>query len=59
MSQSIQDYLEAALKDFEEALAAHPVRESFVTRGEKLIGARWFVGFLLGKPLPNPFVDRK
>jgi len=59
MNQPIQDYLEQALRDFEVALASHHVHESYLTRGEKLIGAKWFVGFILGKPLPDPFANMK
>ena len=59
MVQPIQLYLHAALEEFEEALKAHPVHESQFLRAEKLLGAKLFIDFLLGTPLPNPFAERQ
>ena len=59
MALTIHEYLERAVQDFAIHLEAHPTKESYFTRGVKLEGAKLFVMFLLGKPLPNPFADRK
>ena len=59
MAQPIDAYLEQALLEFERQLQDWPIKESQFTRAEKIVGARLFVGFLLGKPLPNRFAKRE
>jgi hypothetical protein len=53
MVQPIEAFLRAALEEFEDRLKLHPVHESQFLRAEKLVGAKLFVDFLLGKPLPQ------
>ena len=55
MAQPIEAYLEQALKDFEAHIDEQPVHLARMARGERLIGAKLFVKFLLGKPVLSPF----
>ena len=58
MPQPIEGYLEQALLEFERHLQSWSIKESPFMRAEKVVGAKLFVGFLLGRPLPNPFAER-
>ena len=54
MAQPIEAYFEQALREFEAHIDEQPVHLARFARGERLIGAKQFVKFLLGKPVFNP-----